>query len=238
MLKNLFNIIKPGNTLYYPGCLTKFVFPDIQQNYEKILRKIGVDFIMLESEEVCCGSPALRAGYQEDFDSLKQENLEKFKKYGIKKMITNCPACYSIFSKQYDFESEHITQTIAKNLSKLKPNNKPEQLEISYHDPCHLGRYSKVYDEPRLILKHLGFEIVELYKHHQESYCCGAGGGLKTNDPELANKIGQDLVKEIPTEQIVSTCPLCYAQLKENAPTKKVWELSELIINLCFKLNA
>ena len=90
-----------GNTLYYPGCMTKFVLKDIESNYEKILRKSGIDFIKLKDLEVCCGSPVLNAGYDNDFKTLAMKNLDVFKKHGIKKIITSCPACYKTFHKDY-----------------------------------------------------------------------------------------------------------------------------------------
>ena len=67
-LKNLFG---NKNILYFPGCLTKTVLPDIQKNYEKILNDLGIDFIMLKDEEYCCGSPVLRAGLKKDFEEIK-----------------------------------------------------------------------------------------------------------------------------------------------------------------------
>ena len=89
------------NTLYYPGCLTKFVAKDLKEKYEKILRKFGIDFIELSELEKCCGSPALKAGYPEDFKKLAQENLKIFKEHVVKKIVTNCPACFMILKKYY-----------------------------------------------------------------------------------------------------------------------------------------
>ncbi len=78
-----------GNTLYYPGCLTKFVAVELKEKYEKILRKLGIDFITLYEFELCCGSPALKAGYEVDFRKLAEKNLKIFKDHAVKKIITN-----------------------------------------------------------------------------------------------------------------------------------------------------
>ena len=218
-----------GNTLYYPGCLTKTVLPDIQNRYEKILRQIGVDFIMLPDKELCCGSPVIKAGYLQDFADLKEKNLAIFKKYNVNRIITNCPACFNIFKNNYGLRVEHITEILVKKVSKIKaawPSAQP----ITYHDPCHLGRYNGIYQEPRKILKDMGYQIAEFPCALDKSRCCGAGGGVKTNNPDLANKVANNVLSQVKTKKLVSPCPLCYLQFKENAPSDlAVLELSELI---------
>ncbi len=242
MLKKFFDNILGGNTLYYPGCLTKFALPKIQKNYEEILRKLGRDFIILESEELCCGAPPLRAGYKEDFENLKKKNKAIFKKYAVKQIITNCPSCLHIFKEEYGIPIKHVTEILWENRKKLKKLNFQNQ-EIFYHDPCHLGRYSRIYDQPRNVLKDLEFKIKELSQNRNFSFCCGAGGGLKTNCPQSSNEIAQTVLKECEGKILVTPCPMCYVQFKENAKgetkvnshTKKIGvrvkEFSELINN-------
>lgn len=221
-IKNWFD-----NTLYYPGCLTRYAAPELMEKYEQILNKLGINFITLPEQEFCCGSPVIHAGYKPDFDMLVKKNKELFKKYSINKIITNCPACYFIFTKYYSpITVEHITQTIWINKNKLKIKKYDE---ISYHDPCHLGRHSNIYDEPRKILEKLGFTVVELEDNKQRSLCCGAGAGLKANNPDLANKIAKKRLLQCKTKKLVTPCPLCYKHLKENAKEIEVFELSEVI---------
>ncbi len=229
------------NTLYYPGCLTKFVAKDLKEKYEKILRKFGIDFIELSELEKCCGSPALKAGYPEDFKKLAQENLKIFKEHAVKKIVTNCPACFMILKKYYkealgdkwDIEVEHISQTINSKLKNQKSKLKNEK--ITFHDPCHLGRQMGVFEEPRDIIKKLGYEILEMELSKNESFCCGGGGGVKSNEPELSNKIAKDRIeqaKKTGAKILVTNCPLCYFHLKENATEIEVKELIELFENL------
>ena len=234
----IFEKILGGNTLYYPGCLTKFVAKDLREKYEKILRNLGIDFIKLEELELCCGSPALKAGYKEDFKKLTEKNLKIFKEHSVKKIITNCPACFMIFKKYYraflgdrwDIKVEHISQTIAKNIKKLKPRERKRE-KITFHDPCHLGRQMGVYEEPRKVIKNLGYEISEMELNRLESFCCGGGGGVKSNEPELANKIAKDRIeqaKKTGAKILCTACPLCYLHLKENAKDIEVKDLSQL----------
>lgn len=226
MFKKILEKLSLGNVLYYPGCLTHFVLPDIEENYQKILRKLGINFIFLP-EFNCCGSPVKHAGYKKDFEQLKEKNLLFFKKYGVSKIITNCPACFRVLS-DYGLNVEHVTQTVWKNIKKIKTKHKGR---ITYHDPCHLGRHSNVYEEPRKILKHLGFTVVELPSCKERSFCCGGGAGLKSNYPTMSNDIAKRILSQVSTKKIVTPCPLCYKHFKENAPKDlKVLEFSEALI--------
>jgi Fe-S oxidoreductase len=208
--------------------MTKFILKDKLDNYKKILENLGIEFITLKEEEFCCGSPVLNAGYKEDFERLKQKNIELFKRYGISKIITNCPGCYSIFKEFYDIKVEHISQTLAKNKKGIKMNSNGEN--ITYHDPCHLGRYSKIYEEPRDALKSAGFNVIEFDDNREKASCCGAGGGLRNNIPEVANSIAKKVLSSCRTEKLISTCPMCYYHFKENGKDKKIMEFSEVFV--------
>ena len=235
-----------GNILYYPGCMTKFVLKDLEDNYEKILRNCGIDFIKLKDLEVCCGSPVLNAGYEDDFKTLANKNSDVFKKHSIKKVITSCPACYKTFYKDYpkvlgeewNIEVEHTTQTISQAIKnrKLKIRKIRKPVKVTYHDPCHLGRHCGIYEEPREILEALGYKIVEMRYNRENALCCGGGGGLKSNYPELSEKITKDVLKQAKDTKsgiLVTACPMCYACFKKVAEGSrmKVMEISELIID-------
>lgn len=226
----ILSIFKSGNTLYYPGCMTKFVLKQELENYKKILERLGISFTML-NEEICCGSPVLNAGYEKDAIKLARKNLEIFRKYNIKKIITNCPACFKFFKEDYkkmlpewDIEVEHVINIILERLDK-KPGlikNKAEE-DIVYHDPCHLGRHMKVYEEPRIILSMLGYNVRDMTNNRENSLCCGGGGGLKANNTKLANSIAKEVVRqaeELGVKKIITTCPLCFANLAENSDIK------------------
>lgn len=241
----LFDKLMGRNTLYYPGCMVKFVMKDLQDNYEKILRKSGIDFIKLKDLEACCGSPVLNAGYERDFKTLAKKNLGIFKKHAVKKIITSCPACYKTFNKDYkeslgeewNIEVEHVTQTIDEALKKgkLRIKNSKKRTKLTYHDPCHLGRHSGIYEEPRKILEKLGYEIVEMKNSKKDAFCCGGGGGVRSNFSELSNAITKDVLEEAEgtkTTVLVTTCPMCDACFLQGAKDSKmdVKELSELIV--------
>jgi Fe-S oxidoreductase len=231
MLKGLMDKIlgMVRNTMYYPGCLTKYALPEILANYEKILKKMEIDYIMLKEQELCCGSPILRAGYKAEFKRLQKENLELFKQYGVSKIITSCPACYHMLKEEYGLEVEHIAKTVLKNIGKFD-KDKFKGEKITYHDPCHLGRYSGIYDEPRKVLEYLGFEVVELKDNHEKSMCCGGGGGLRSYKSDVAKRVAKLRLMQVGTKRIITPCPMCYAHLKENAKDIDVLEFSEVLI--------
>jgi len=234
MIKGALRKLFARNVLYYPGCLIGHYAIELNDNYKEILKKIGINFLQID-EFSCCGSPVLNAGYKDEFERLKEKNISLFDKYGVGTIITPCPACYKMLKDDYNLKKEgievkHITQVLAENISKIKDIFKKEKgmPEITYHDPCHLGRQSKIYDEPRKALIAAGFKLVEFDKCKENAECCGAGSGVKANFPETAKKVAQKRLKDCKTSLLVTTCPLCYLHLKEVADGEKKVEVMEL----------
>jgi Fe-S oxidoreductase len=230
----LFNKIFKGNTLYYPGCVTKTVLSQIEKNYQSILGKLKIDFLTLKEKEYCCGSPLKNAGYFEEFERVGFENEKLFKEHSIKRIITNCPGCFmTLKSTHSNLKVEHISQTLFNYFQRNNPSKTTNQ-EVIYHDPCHLGRQGGVYEAPREVLKKIGYSIKEMPYSKKDSLCCGAGGGVQSNYPELANKIAEErlsLLKDYRSKILVSPCPMCYLHFKKNAPKNfQVVEFSELIL--------
>jgi len=221
--------IKGEKVLYYPGCLTKGVLKEEFENYKEIFNRLGVDFVMLSDDEVCCGLPVLNAGYRKDVKKLAEKNLKLFREKGIKKIITNCPSCLHTFNsvypklvREWDIPVEHATVVILDRLKKkgLRWKGVEEDREVvAYHDPCHLGRYSGIYEEPREVVKLLGGKILESRFNRKGSLCCGGGGGVRANFEELAKGVARERVKSFDDEvkRIISPCGLCYANLKSGS---------------------
>ena len=235
-LKSVLDKILGSNTLYYPWCLTKIMLPDIEKNYETILHELGIDFIKLSDKEYCCWSPVLRAWMRSAYENIKAKNIEIFKQHAVWLIITNCPACYNMLKYEYKLEEdhgikvEHITQTIKRNEKKLK--NKELLKEITYHDPCHLWRLSGIYEEPRELLKRMGYKVNELKENREHSLCCWGWWGLVNNNPELSEKIAHQVLEQVENwKTMTSPCPMCYFQFKKHANDKiYVKEFSEIIL--------
>jgi Fe-S oxidoreductase len=223
------------NTLYYPGCLTKGVLKKQFENYKEIFNILGIDYILLSDREVCCGLPVINGGYKKDARKLAQKNLELFKEMKIKKIITNCPSCYHTFKeiypklvREWDIEVEHATISIYNKIKNKRYNI--QKLIVSYHDPCHLGRYSEIYDEPREVIKILGGTIIEFNHNKKDAFCCGGGGGVRANFPELAKNIAKKRVENVEEsiEEIISPCGLCFSNIK--SATEKSTEFSDFVL--------
>ncbi len=125
----------------------------------KILKAAGVNFAVLGSEETCCGEPARRMGNEYLFQMLVEQNIETFKQYGIKKIVTACPHCFNTLKNEYpqfggNFEVIHHTEFILDLLKqgKLKITKEMDKV-VTYQDPCYLGRYNGIFKEPRQILE-------------------------------------------------------------------------------------
>ena len=230
MWKRWLEKLTGGNTLYYPGCVTHYALPDVERRYEQLLRQAGVDFIMLPGETLCCGSPVKRAGYLKDFEDLKAKNLAIFERFSVRRIITNCPGCYHTLKEDYGLDVYHMTEVLLPRRRRLQARAPEDEADITYHDPCHLGRWCGIYDAPRELLAEAGWQVAELPDNRENRLCCGAGGGVKANFPELANAIARHRLALVNTRRLCTPCPLCYAHFKENAEDIEVLELSEALL--------
>lgn len=221
-----------GKVLFFPGCTLKYKAKNLLENYEKVLNQIGVSYVKLDGIEQCCGMPALNAGYTEDYRRIVDANTQVFSDQNVSRIVTVCSGCHLTFRNDYsNLKLEHVTQVVAKNLNKLVPKILPtENEEVTYFDPCILGRKLGICHEPRAILQRLGYTVKELDRNRENGWCCGYGGGLKSNSPKTADKIAQQLLARVKTKKLVTSCPNCYLHLKENAKDVEVLELSELMV--------
>jgi len=137
---------------YFAGCNAAYNHPEIAVNTVKILGAAGIEFKVLGEEEFCCGNILWRTGQVEAFGKMVAQNLEIFKKHGIKTLITSCAECFGTFRGGYprfagmDIEVLHISEVVRDAIKegKLKPKHKIN-LKVTYHDPCLLGRLSEKY---------------------------------------------------------------------------------------------
>ena len=160
------------------------------------------------------------------FTCSQKQNKKQLKEFGVKRILFNCPTCYEMLRGEYGLEKEgykleHFTTFVLDALKsgKLRANGKADGKIVTYHDPCHLGRWSGVYEQPREALKMLGYDVREMRYVRQDSFCCGGGGGTRANFKELSDKIAQKrlaMAKDAGTKIIISPCPMCYEHLKEN----------------------
>ena len=226
---------------YFVGCTARYRLPDIANSTISVLEKLGEDFTIID--DACCGSTIQRIGWPDaEVIKLMESNLKKIESKGVEKVIFTCAGCYKMFKKVYpkytklNFEVKHITEELAAKAPKLKPLKK----KITYHDPCHLGRYTGVYEEPRKIIKSIPeAELVEMEFNKSTAMCCGGGGGLKAAFPESAKEIAANRIAQaesVKADLLLTSCPFCVTNLnagKEKKGSKlEIKDLIEIVDQL------
>jgi Fe-S oxidoreductase/nitrate reductase gamma subunit len=234
--------------LFFVGCAGSFDDRNkkVATSLVKILKACGIKFSILGTEEGCCGDSARRIGNEYLYQTLVQTNIEVFKNYGVKKILTQCPHCFNTLKNEYPqfggkYEVVHYTQFLAEMLAagKLKLS-KPVDKVITYHDSCYLGRANEVYEEPRQVLRAVpGLKLVEMERNHIRSFCCGAGGGRMWMEEKLGTRINQlrtDQAVQTKANWVGTACPYCLTMIGDGIKEKGLeetmaaWDLSELVV--------
>ncbi|MFX1455694.1 MAG: (Fe-S)-binding protein [Promethearchaeota archaeon] len=207
-----------SETLLFFGCMSSFRVKESASGPYEILKHAGYDFKILRNEP-CCGEYVYSAGNVNLAKKIFRENIDLFKRIGVKNIIVTCGGCLYAFDKVYpkyfdDFELnvKHIVEVIYDLEKQGKISLKPLNKTITYHDPCRLGRKYKngpLFSEPRELLMKCGLEINEISSNPMEASCCGAGSGIRGVDSSICINIGKDLFSKIEANEISSSCPLC-----------------------------
>ncbi|CCQ95020.1 putative iron-sulphur-binding reductase [[Clostridium] ultunense Esp] len=203
----------------------------ITQTLVKILNHAGVSFAILGNEEKNSGDTARRLGNEMLFQQLALENIENFRRYGVKKILTIDPHTFNTFKNEYPdfgFQGEviHHTQLLYQLLKEGRIAPKvPVRERITYHDSCYLGRYNGMYDVPREILKAIpGVELVEMKRNRQDSMCCGAGGGLMWMEEKEGTRVNlarTEQALEVSPTLIGTACPYCLTMISDGVKMKE-----------------
>jgi len=219
---------KKGETLYFAGCSASYTYPKTARAIVKILSEAGVKVAYLGEDEWCCGAPALWGGYIEFFEKIAKLNLSAIKASGAKTVIFGCAVCYNSLKTHYQsmigklpFKPLHISEVIYDLMQKGDVHFQPIRRRFTYHDPCHLGRDEKVYEQPREVIKKIPeAEFYEMPRNRKSAFCCGEGVVVSTLFPNLTRKISANRIseaKETGADAIVTCCPGCVATLSKAA---------------------
>jgi Fe-S oxidoreductase len=206
----------------------------IAQSFARVMNQAGVKLAILGNEEKNSGDTPRRIGNEFLFQELANANIETFKKYNVKKIVTIDPHAFNTLKNEYpefglEAEVYHHTELLAKLIKegRLSPKNHVDET-ITYHDSCYLGRYNNVYDAPRDILKSIpGVKVVEPERKRETAMCCGAGGGLMWMEEHTGTRINvartEQLLETNPT--VISTgCPYCLTMIGDGTKAKEVDE--------------
>ncbi len=235
--------------LFWVGCAGSFDdrAKKITRAFVKILKKVGVNFAILGTEESCTGDPAKRAGNEFLFQMQAMSNIQVLNAYEVKKIVTTCPHCFNTLKNEYpglggEYDVLHHTQFLQGLIEsgKLKIEGGTfKGKKISFHDPCYLGRANNEYEAPRSLLEELDADLVELKRCRTKGLCCGAGGAQMFKEAEPGNKEvnmeRMEDVEEAKPDIVAVGCPFCMTMMtdgvkgKEKEDSIKVYDLAELI---------
>jgi Fe-S oxidoreductase len=214
-----------SDTLYFVGCLPHYdvLFNgigaqglEIARSAVKVLNHLGIEPIVL-ADERCCGHDLLWEGDIENFRKLAELNVALLRETGAQRIVTACPECahtlkvdYRAFGNGLDMEVLHLSQFLAQKLEAGELELGELGGGVTYQDPCRLGRYLGVYDEPRRVMAALGLELAEMEYHRGRALCCGTSAW--THCGATAKSIQVDRLHEAKAtgaEALVTACAKC-----------------------------
>lgn len=223
----------PDALVYFMGCVSS-LYPGaykIPRALTRIMNRAGIKFAVLGGEEWCCGYPLAVLGLQEEAEEMARHNVEKVKSLGAQRVLTSCPSCYYMWKhvgKRAGTELEviHYTTLLHEVVAAGKVELGSREVVATYHDPCDLGRKCGVYDPPREVLARIpGLVFKEMANSRQNARCCGGGGNLEMNNPDLSARVARSrLVQAADTGAtlIVTACQQCARTLARAAQKTRV----------------
>ncbi|MBM3146798.1 MAG: FAD-binding oxidoreductase, partial [Actinobacteria bacterium] len=231
--------------VYFAGCTASFVENDIGIASVRILDEAGVDFTYLGTNELCCATPMLVAGKWDQFVDVMRTNVANVKATGADTVISSCPACDMMWRHvypqwcqklgiEYDITAKHYSEVLSERIAsgeftfpetveadpvkgkKARVNGR-DKVKVTWHDSCHIGRVSGVYEPPRDLIKaNPNADFRELPFNREEGHCCASVLTL-IKEPDVAAKIGGEKhaeARSVDAEQILALCPCCEFQLR------------------------
>ena len=230
-----FEVPRVGETedfdyLFWVGCAGAFEdrAKKTTRAVATLLHEAGVNYAILGEGETCTGDPARRIGNEFVFQMLAQQNVETLQEAKVKRIVATCPHCFNTLGNEYsqlglEVEVVHHTQLLAHLVKegKLTPVQ-PIEGDVTYHDPCYLGRHNRVFDAPREVLGEAA-NLVEMPRNSERSFCCGAGGARMWMEEKIGKRINVERTEEAlatGAKTIAVGCPFCYTMIGDGVTGK------------------
>ncbi|HVR30015.1 MAG TPA: heterodisulfide reductase-related iron-sulfur binding cluster, partial [Thermoanaerobaculia bacterium] len=196
----------------------------------QLMTEAGVKFAILGREEACTGDPARRIGNEFLFEMLAKGNVETLDRYGVKKIVTSCPHCFNTFANEYPhlgghYEVMHHSQMLSGLVAEGKLAPQANGQQVTFHDPCYLGRHNGIFDQPRELVRLTTRSApIEMKRSREQSFCCGGGGGMCYVDEKPDQRVNQERADEaIATgaDVVAVGCPFCATMLEDGVAARK-----------------
>ncbi len=228
---------KKVDYLYYVGCAGSYDSSNqkVVKDTIALLKKAGVSFAVMGKTEKCNGDPVRRFGDEYSFYEIAIENIANMRQYTFDKVVTHCPHCLHTIGKEYAkfddgaFETVHHTELLAELLrsGKLKAL-KEVASELTFHDPCYLGRHHGAYDPPRDILNAIpGVKLKEMEKNKDKALCCGMGGGNMWYELPEGKHLAENRLEhigDVNVPKLATSCSYCMINFNSSKGTVKKTE--------------
>ncbi len=223
-----------AKTAYFAGCTASYVEHDIAQATVRLLDEAGVDFTYVAEKENCCGTPMLVSGQWDVFETIMRRNVAAMQDAGVETVVSSCPACDMMWRNvypewalklglDYNIKGVHYSEILSEKIRSGQfsfPDKGQEPVTVTWHDSCHIGRVSGVYEPPRDLIKAIpNVTFVEMTHHHDAAHCCGSVLTL-IKDPPIAADIGGTRLDEalaVGASKVLALCPCCEVQLRISA---------------------
>lgn len=226
---------RDAEVLFWVGCGGALVERNqkVIRATAQLLHKANVKFAVLGRDEKCCGDPARRIGNEFLFETLAKDNIAKFERHQVKKVVTPCPHCFNTFRNEYPqyggtLEVHHHSEFLSELVDEGRLAPAP-QSKVAFHDPCYLGRQNGVYDAPRAVAG----SSIEMERSRNKSFCCGGGGGMSFVDEPADQRVNQERAAEAVAsgaEVLATACPFCMTQMEDGVRGRmKVRDIAEVL---------
>jgi Fe-S oxidoreductase len=214
--------------LWWVGCAaaTDARAQKTAQAFAQILNAAGVNFAVLGKNEACTGDSARRAGREDIFFGLASQNVSTLNEVAPQRIVTTCPHCLHTIQNEYpafggNYRVIHHTQLINElvGAGKIQLEVTEDDLKVTFHDPCYLGRHNGILEAPRQALGSAGALTIEMPRHGKKSFCCGAGGAQMWKEEEAGtervNTARFAEAKATGVETLAVGCPFCLTMMTD-----------------------
>ncbi len=228
-----------SKTLLFLGCMLHYRIPQMATDLFGTLEALKIEFTLAENES-CCGYYVWNCGDHEGTDAIIKKNMEYMQEYD--EIICACAGCFTFFRSNYPKTTRfsHVIEKIAESLpalleehpdaaERLKNANQKKE-HLLFHDSCHLTRPWGIIDPPRDVLSLLGHQLTEFDRNRERNLCCGADGGMRFINKELAIKVGQSRLEEaaMKAKSLSTLCPFCIFNFREGNTFGDMVEIESL----------